>query len=261
MLVHSIILGIVQGLTEFLPISSSAHLVIIPKFFNWKELGLSFDIALHIGTLLALLLFFWKEWVKLAKSFFNSIFKLKINSSDEKLSWLIVLASIPSAIGAYFLESKAESVFRSPTIIAITLIIFGLILYFSDIYSKNSKNMGKIRFQDAIFIGICQIVAVIPGSSRSGITISAGRLAKLDRESAVKFSFLLSAPIILGAAITHIGQIENQFNSFFLAGLLSSFISGYIAIALLMNFIKKNNFLVFLIYRIIFALLIIAVLI
>ncbi|MFA5777215.1 MAG: undecaprenyl-diphosphate phosphatase, partial [Parcubacteria group bacterium] len=205
---QSIILGIVQGLGEFLPISSTAHLAIIPYFFNWKDPGLGFDVALHVGTLIALILFFWKDWKQIIFNFqfsiFNKFSKSKFPNKknlpdansylqNTNLLWLIIIATIPGVIFGVLFESKAETVFRSPLLIAFTLAVMGLILFLVDKYAGKIKDINKVTIKDSILIGISQAIAIIPGVSRSGATITAGRACGMNRKDAARFSFLLSA--------------------------------------------------------------------
>lgn len=257
-MIQAIVLGAIQGLGEFLPISSSAHLIIFPRLFGWEDQGLSFDVALHLGTLFAVIIFFHTEWVSLIKAFFSSLKERKIVSPEQKLAWFVVVASIPGAIGGFLLEHHVESTFRSPLLIAITLSVFGVILYLTDIYGKKKKDLNKMTFLDSAIIGFTQLLAIIPGVSRSGATIAGGLSLGLSRVDAVKFSFLLSAPIILGAGIAELPNISENFNMSVLAGFFSSLIVGMISISLLLKYIKKNNFLIFTFYRIVLALVIIS---
>ena len=193
---QSIILGITQGLGEFLPISSTAHLILVPYFFGWQDPGLSFDVALHVGTLIAVVAFFWRDWIDIFKSASNDVFHTKyqiINTTySGKLLWLLVIASVPGAIFGFLFDDYAEHAFRSPLLIAFTLSVVGLILYLVDKYAKHRKDINHIGIKDAIWIGISQAVAIIPGVSRSGATMTTGLALGLSREQAARFSFLLS---------------------------------------------------------------------
>ena len=270
---QSIILGIVQGAGEFLPISSSAHLIIVPRFFHFPDPGLSFDVALHTGTLIAAIFYFWRDWImifqlalknKVQNSKFPPSLKLwragKIQNYGNNILFLLILATIPGILAGYFLESYAESNFRSPLLIAFTLSIVGLILYLVDKYYKHRKSLNEISWLDSFAIGLSQAVAVIPGVSRSGATITTGLFLGLNRESAARFSFLLSTPIIFGAAalkLPHLfsGGIDAQL----IAGVLSAAISGYLAIRYLLKFIQKASYAIFFWYRLGVALLILLV--
>jgi len=273
-ILQSIVLGTVQGLGEFLPISSTAHLVLVPYFFKWEDPGLAFDVALHSGTLVAVLGYFWKDWMEIIKvaishlksKIKNQKSKLQIKNKnlgkyDSKLLWLLIIATIPGALAGYFLEDYAATVLRSPLVIAFTLSFVGIILYLADKYLKHRKEINQITVVDSILIGIAQAVAIIPGVSRSGATMTAGLLAGLSREGAAKFSFLMSTPIILGATLAQIGSIlENNFNpTVLIVGVVSSAVSGYLAISFLLKFIKKFGFVFFVWYRVLLALVILAV--
>ncbi|MGE5455071.1 MAG: undecaprenyl-diphosphate phosphatase, partial [Methylocystaceae bacterium] len=192
-LIEAIIMGLVQGLGEFLPISSSAHLILVPWLFKWTDPGLIFDIGLHLGTLIAVLVFFWQDWIKLLKGAFGGT-----RSTEGRLFWYLVLATIPGVLIGFMLESKAETVFRSPVLIAIMLIIMGVLLYWADQRGKKRVDLENIKLSSALTIGFSQALAIIPGVSRSGITMTTALLLGLKREEAARFSFLLSTPIIFG---------------------------------------------------------------
>jgi undecaprenyl-diphosphatase len=195
-ILQAVILGLAQGLGEFLPISSSAHLVLIPWLLRWTDPGLTFDVALHVGTLVAVVLYFWKDWWQLIIKGFTDVRSVK-----GRLFWYLVVATVPGAIAGFLLEKKAETLFRSPLLIAIMLILMGIFLYWSDHRSSKNMEMNNITFRTSLLIGISQALAIIPGVSRSGITMSTGLLMGLTREGAARFSFLLSTPIIFGAAV------------------------------------------------------------
>jgi undecaprenyl-diphosphatase len=248
-MLEALILGIVQGITEFLPVSSTAHLILFPWFFNWSgEVDtLTFDVALHAGTLLALILCFWRNWIEL-------IF------TKQRLFGLIVLSSIPAGIAGFFLNDIAEKYLRNPLIISIMLIAVGCIMLISEKANKY-KDMEKTGLKDAIIIGIAQAVAIIPGVSRSGITISAGLFRGFEREAAARFSFLLATPIIAGATVLHLKKLTATHNhnlQLFAIGLIAAFITGIIAIKFLLNFLKKYPLNLFVYYRFILGVVIIA---
>ena len=251
--IDSVILGIVQGITEFLPISSSAHLVIIPLFLKRAYQGLTFDVALHLGTLSALLIYFHKDWYMLIK---NAL--LKNEPSDRRFLLYIGLASMPAVIAGLLFETVAETTFRKPLIISMALIIGSIALFASDKKSKLNKTIRDIGIKESLLIGIAQALAIIPGISRSGITIAAGLFSDLKRESAARFSFLLATPIILGAGILRISKTSAiEFNSIFFVGFLSAFVAGIITIDLLLKYLKKANLNVFILYRLLLSLAII----
>lgn len=260
-LIQAVILGLAQGLGEFLPISSSAHLIIVPWFFNFPDPGLSFDVALHFGTFIAIVLYFWKDFIDIMRvAFFpeaNSPRLTNINYG-RNLFWLLVLATIPGAIFGVLLETKAETVFRNPLLIAGTLSVAGLILYLADKYAKHKKSIDEITKKDAIFIGLSQAFAIIPGVSRAGATITSGLFLGLNRISAARFSFLLSAPIIFGATIIKIKHLADSGSAEIVAILVAA-ISGYIAIAWMLKFISRVSYKVFFWYRLALAILIVVI--
>lgn len=249
-MLEAIILGIVQGVTEFLPVSSTAHLILFPWFFNWggEVDTLTFDIALHAGTLVALILCFWRDWIELI-------------TKKKRLFGLIVLASIPAGAAGFLLNDIVENDLREPLIISLMLIAVGFLMLIAEKANKY-KNMEKTGLKDAIIIGIAQAIAIIPGVSRSGITISAGLFRGFEREAAARFSFLLSTPLIAGATILHIkeaftSQVNYDFKVFSI-GIITSCITGFIAIKFLLNFLKKYPLNLFVYYRFVLSAVIIA---
>lgn len=261
-ILQSIILGIVQGIGEFLPISSSAHLIIVPYLFNWQEHSLAFDVALHFGTLLAVLFVFWKDWFNLAKGAFEKVIYKK-DSFNNRMFWYIVLATIPGALIGKLFESQIENIFRSnPLIIALALAIMGIAIYLGDKYaSKKYKGSEteyeKLTLKQTFLIGVSQAFAVIPGFSRSGTTILTARLLGVSREASAKFTFLLSAPIIFGAAALKANELLVGFNMELVIGILVAAIVGILSIKFLLNYIKNHNFAIFAYYRVIIALVVI----
>lgn len=255
---QSIILGIVQGLTELLPISSSAHLFLIPWMLKWN-IPDSFDVALHFGTLLAIGLFFFKDWIELIKGGYNSLVHKK-KSRNGTMFWYIVLATIPGGIIGFLLDHFSdqykESFSENPVVIACALIFMGILLYVVDKKSKSETNYEKLTLKQTFLIGISQALAFIPGVSRSGITMTTGRAMGVDRESTAKFSFMLSAPIVLAATLLKFKEFE--FTIEFLLGVLVSFIVGVVVIKFLLEFLKKGSFKLFAIYRVIAGLFVLA---
>ena len=252
---HAIILGIIQGLTEALPISSSAHLVIVPWIVKWHYQGLSFDVALHIGTAMAFIVYFFKDWMGMISSAFtrDRIFR-------NNIFWFIVIATIPGALVGLILEKKAETVFRSPLLIAAMLLIFAVILWLADHLGKKQKSMEQVDLKTAFVIGLAQAIAIIPGVSRSGITMTAGLFKGLSRETAAKFSFLLATPIIIAAGVLKLSKLHaSDLNVAFWAGVISSAISGFIGIKFLLNFVKRSNLNIFVFYRIVLAVTILVI--
>lgn len=243
---HAFILGLVQGLGEFLPISSSAHLILVPWLFHWPDPGLTFDVALHIGTLLAVVAFFWKDWVKLIGQGFTR----GVSSSEGRLFWFLVIASIPGAVVGAALESQAETVFRSPLIIGIMMIGMGLVLYWADRSGRKKASLKEISFGKSFGIGLSQALAIIPGVSRSGITISSGLFSGLTREDAARFSFLLSTPIIAGAGILKLRHMTSaMLDQPFIVGFLTSAVVGFMVIGLLLRWLRRSSYLPFVWYR------------
>lgn len=267
-LFQAIILGLVQGLGEFLPISSSAHLVLAPWLLEFPDPGLSFDVALHLGTLLAVVVYFWKDWKNMLISNFQypisnkiptSKFPIALRRSQQPnlLLLLIVIATIPGALFGYFLEDYAETTFRHPLLVAFTLAFVGLILYLADHYSRHRKNINEITKKDALFIGISQALAIIPGVSRAGATITSGLFLGLDRASAARFSFLMSAPIIFGASFLKLPDFfSGTITQIEIIGILVAATSGYAAIALMLRFIERVSYKIFFWYRLALALVV-----
>lgn len=249
---QAIILGIVQGLTELLPISSSAHLNILPWVLHW-EMPESFDVALHLGTLLAITIFFFKDWISLLKGGYKQVVK-KEKSTEGKLFWYIVIVTIPTGILSLVLDKMSDKICETfgieMILIGIALIVLGIILYVVDKKSKSEVSLENMTFKQSFFIGISQaIAAAFPGTSRSGITMTVARALKLDRESAAKYSFLLSTPIILAAVLVSIKDFE--FTLAFFMGVLTSFLTGIVVIKFLLEYLKKGSFKGFAIYRVI----------
>lgn len=250
--IQALILGIVQGLTELLPISSSAHLFLIPKIFEWN-IQESFDVALHFGTLLAIGIFFFKDWIGLIKGGYRKVVK-KENSIEGKMFWYIVIATIPGGIIGFLLDHFAEELLTKPVIIAIALIVMGIALYITDKYSKSETTYENMTFKQTFLIGLSQALAFIPGVSRSGVTMTAGRIMGVDRESTAKYSFMLSAPIVLGATLYKF--MEFSIDLPFIIGVLTSFIVGIIVIKFLLEYLKKGSFKGFAMYRVIVGILV-----
>lgn len=260
-----IILAIIQGIAEFLPISSSAHLIIFRDLFGLAQntitgdMELAFDIALHFGTLLAIMLYFFKDWWKMIISGLTKGTKQK----EGKLFWYIVLATIPAALAGVFFEETIENVVRKNyLLIGLALIFMGIVIYLVDKTAKQKKNLGDMKVKDALLIGCSQVFALIPGFSRSGTTIAAARSLSLNREDAAKFSFYLSAPVVCGAVVLSLFKestilaIESNL-SVFVVGVLVAFIAGLLCIEFLLKYIRKHDFKVFMWYRLILGLIVI----
>ena len=256
-ILQAAILGLAQGLGEFLPISSSAHLVLIPWLLRWTDPGLTFDVALHVGTLVAVVIYFWKDWWKLIIKGFTDVRSVK-----GRLFWYLVAATVPGAIGGFLLEKKAETLFRSPMLIAMMLILMGILLYWADRRSSKKTEISHMTFGTSLLIGISQVLAIIPGVSRSGITMTTGLMMGLTREGAVRFSFLLSTPIILGAAMVKLpGIISNPslITLDFTIGMAVSCITGIASIGFLLRYVRTKDFSPFVWYRFIVGVVVIMI--
>lgn len=257
-MLKTIILGIIQGIGEFLPISSSAHLILVPYLFGWEQSSMAFDIALHFGTLAAVLVIFFKDWWRLFIGAVNKITKGK-DSFDNKMFWYLVIATVPGAILGFLLDDIVENVFRQKIwLIASALAIMGILIYLGDKWANNhykiETDFKHISLKQALVIGLSQSLAIIPGFSRSGTTILTARLMGLSKSAATKFTFLLSVPIIAGATILEIGNLQLGVETFI--GILTAFTVGILSIKFLLNYIKKHDFSVFALYRVIFAIII-----
>lgn len=250
--IEAFILALIQGLTEFLPISSSAHLILPSAILGWEDQGLAFDIAVHVGTLAAVVIYFRKEVVTLFGALFGSIFKGD-RSKEAKLAWMIVLATIPACVFGLLMKDIVELYLRSAWVIATTTIIFGLLLWWVDKNSSLSDDEYQAGWKKALFIGIAQAMAIIPGTSRSGATITAALYLGFTREAAARFSFLMSIPIIalaggyLGLKLVISGDLVHV--GFLLTGIVTSFISAYICIHFFLKLISRMGMMPFVIYR------------
>lgn len=253
---QALVLGIVQGLTELLPISSSAHLFLIPWIFNWPEIG-DFDVALHFGTLLAIGIFFFKDWIALIKGGYRQVVK-KEKSTEGRMFWYIVIATIPGGAIGFLLDHFAEGLLTNQFIIGIALIVMGIILYIVDKNAKSEVEYKNMNFKQTFLIGLSQALAFIPGVSRSGITMTTARMMGVKRESAAKYSFMLSAPIVLAATLYKIKDFAFGELSFYI-GVLASFIVGIIVIKFLLEYLQKGSFKVFALYRIVIGLIVLVI--
>ena len=250
-LLQAIVLGAVQGLTEFLPISSTAHLILVPKLLGWEDPGLTFDVALHLGTLVALLIYFQQDWINLVKSGVDYI----RGRSKDPLFFYIVLATIPAGIAGLFLEKLADRELRDIRIIALALILLALVLVLAEFRGRKQKALDQMSFGDAMSVGFAQALALVPGVSRSGVTITAGLFRGMKRDAAARFSFFLSTPLIAGAAAKKLLDVLKEglpstAMSSFVAGILASAVVGYIAIKVLLRYLQGHTMFVFVYYRI-----------
>lgn len=253
-ILHIIVLAIIQGMTEFLPISSSAHLILIPQLFGWKDQGLAFDVSLHVGSLIAVLIYFRPELGPLWRNWLNS-FKSKQLNAESRLVWGVGIATIPvSLIGLTITSTGLDVLLRSPLIIASTTIIFGVWLWLAEWFGKRERNEYSLTWQDIILIGLVQALALIPGTSRSGVTMTVALLLGLTRKAAARFSFLLAIPvIILAGADETVLLLRQEHNSVawsaLLLGMTISAVSAYWCIRLFINLLDRIGMLPFVLYR------------
>jgi undecaprenyl-diphosphatase len=250
-----LLLGVVQGITEFLPISSSGHLALLENFLHVKGGGLGFDILLHVGTLVALVAYFYQDWLKMFHAFISPS---RYNRPERKMLFCLIVATIPGAIAGVLLEKKAETVFRAPVHIAVLLGAVGLLLILGEILARHIRRLDQITLKDAVLIGVSQAFAIMPGVSRSGITMTTGLFMGFNRRSAAHFSFLMSTPIIFGAGLYHILKwFREPLGTLPLLpavlGFLAAAISSYLTIKYLMRFLQHHTFIPFAIYRVLLA--------
>lgn len=279
-ILEAIVLGIVQGLTEFLPISSTAHLALVPWLVtklglaNWSDPGLTFDVALHVGTLFAILLYFWRTWIQVLRAalggkvvrFSEASHNLDDLTAEEqhherRLLWCMMAATVPAAVTGAVLEKRIETTFRAPALVAAMLIIVALVMWSAERRSLFLKPLSEITFADSMVVGILQALAVVPGVSRSGITIAGGLFRNFTREAAARFSFLLSTPIIAGAALLKVHHVLKEglpagMASGFVVGMIVSALVGYATIAWFLRYLQTSTLRVFILYRIVFGILI-----
>ncbi|MGA7460871.1 MAG: undecaprenyl-diphosphate phosphatase [Candidatus Korobacteraceae bacterium] len=280
-ILEAIVLGIVQGLTEFLPVSSTAHLALVPWLVstlgltNWPDPGLTFDVALHAGTLFAILLYFWRTWIQIIRAAlggkvvrFSEVrddvrdLTPEEERRERQLLWFMIAATIPAGLAGALLEKHIETTFRAPALVATMLIVVAIIMFVAERMSKFEKPLPQIGLGDALTIGVLQAFAVIPGVSRSGITIAGGLFRNFTREAAARFSFLLSTPIIGGAALFKLhhvmkhglppGELAPGMTAF-VAGIIVSALVGYATIAFFLRYLQTKTLTVFVVYRILFG--------
>jgi undecaprenyl-diphosphatase len=251
---QALVLGAVQGLTEFLPVSSSAHLILIPWLLNWEDPGLAFDVALHLGTLLALLIYYWQTWIKLVGSLMNN------DVASRRLLFLLIIASVPGAIIGLLLEKQAETTFRSPPLIASTMAMLGMVLWLVDRLFHSRRKVSDFTARDALLIGLSQALAIVPGVSRSGATITMARALGIEREDAANFSFLMATPIIAGAGLLEARKlVATGMHAPVLWGFLAAAVFGVAAIAGLIRFVRTRTYQPFAWYRVAVAVVVFAV--
>lgn len=254
------ILGIVQGLSEFLPISSSGHLILVPALFNWPDQGLAFDVGLHCGTLLALLAYFWSDWWSMARSFFRDLARKQARVAEydaqSQLLLLLALGSVPAAIVGFAFNDWIEENLRQPWLVAIALAVAGVVMLVADRRSRLDRQISGITVVDAVLIGIAQAFALFPGVSRSGATISMGLFRHLTRDSAARFAFLLGTPAFVGAALLKAKDLESlggKETNELLIGFACSAVVGFLVIHLLLRFLRTRTLMPFVVYRLFVA--------
>jgi undecaprenyl-diphosphatase len=275
---QAVILGIIQGLTEFIPISSSAHLIIVPWLFRWDDPGLAFDIALHLGTLTALIWFFWSDWVRLVRAGIASIIERKIGlDTDRRLAWFLVIGTIPGGLAGLLAQGKIEELFHQPgathaagpmIAMAVIIALLGTALFIIERTARHTRGLNQVSLRDSLIIGVSQALAIFPGVSRSGSTITAGLALGLQRETAARYSFLLSAPIMLAAGLKSLIDVITGLESgafvqsdvlIMVIGFLAAALSGYFCIKFLLRYLQRNSTDIFVYYRWTLAILVVIV--
>lgn len=259
-IIQGIVLGAVQGLTEFIPISSSGHLILVRKLFGWEDPGVVFDIILHLGTLLAVMIYFRKDWINI----FQSLIR---RGEKNSLLWLLIIATIPTFIAGFFLNDFINSIFRDFLWVSAFLIIIGLVFLAAEKYNNikiKKKNLSEINWKDALIIGLVQVLSLLPGVSRSGMTISAGLFRSLKRTESTRFSFLMASIAISGASIYGLFDLFENSNNFInlpalLMGFITSFVLGYLSIKYLMRFLKNHQLNIFAYYVIAIGILLLLI--
>ncbi len=259
---QSIVLGVIQGITEFFPVSSTAHLFLVPWIFSWQDQGLPFTVALHIGSLFAILYCFREELALIVRDFLCGLRSFSFEGrQDGKIGAYLIIATLPAVAAGFLFERYASGVLRDPVPVAAFLLGFGVLLYISDRKTTASKTLRDMNFADALFFGVAQAFAILPGASRAGVTITGGLFRNYKREEAARFSFLLAIPVIVAAGvfeIRHLGYAE-MFRWSFALGVVTSFISALFAIRFLLDYVKTRSFTLFVVYRAVLSAVIIAV--
>jgi len=265
-ILKAILLGVVQGLTEFLPVSSTAHLRIIPSFFGWGDIGASYTAVIQVGTMIAIILYFRNDLINMVKAMILSLKTRDFNSKDTRLLIMIIIGTIPIVIAGFLLKDLIRHQFRNMYIVAASLIFFSIILMIADRFTKKKVDLNSITYKDGIIVGIFQAMALIPGASRSGSTISGAFFRNMTREDAARFSFLLSIPAVLLSGVYELFSQRGTLlsgDSAILSLVIATVVSGvvgYWSIWFLLSFIKKHSMMLFVVYRVIFGILIIVLL-
>jgi undecaprenyl-diphosphatase len=271
-ILQAIVLGMTQGITEFAPVSSSGHLILVPWLFNWHYLlvhpvfNKTFDVALHMGTLVGALAYFWRDVVRYLGAWFRSIGHRSVRDTDEKVAWLLIIGTIPGAVVGAAFETVIEKKLGAPGLIAIMLAVFGLLLYVVDKRAAQNREMGDLNLKDAVLVGLAQAAALQPGVSRSGVTITAARALGLEREEAARFSFLLALPIIAGAGLSKAASVASGglpagFAGPFYWGIAASAVTGFLIIWLVLSYVRRGSFAPFVIYRVVVAIFVLSLIV
>jgi undecaprenyl-diphosphatase len=267
--IQALVLGIVQGLTEFLPVSSSGHLILVPWFFGWKDPfinSLAFSVMLHMGTLLALLVYFWHDWLTLIPAGLASIRDRSLaGNPDRKMAWLLVVATIPAVLVAPILNDTIENAVREPAPVALMLCVGAAILWLAERWGSKLREMNSLTFVGAFGIGVAQVLALVPGISRSGVSIAAGLFQGLNREAAARFSFLMATPVVAGAGVFEALKLVKSSDvkpdaHLIVIGFLAAAISGLIAIRFMLEFLRRQSVNSFVVYRVALAIAVFVVL-
>ena len=268
--IQALIMGLVQGLTEFIPVSSSGHLVLVPWLFGWKDPfidSVTFTVVLHMGTFVALLVFFWRDWVTLIPAGLATIRDRSFKGDpNRKMAFLLVVATIPAVLVGPIFESKFEELVREPARIALMLCVGAAVLWLADRWGSKQRDETSLSFRDSLGIGVAQVIALVPGISRSGISISAGMFLGLNREAAARFSFLMATPVIGGAGVwearkflTHEAGPSPELNVIVI-GFFAALVSGFLAVRFMLEFLKRQPLTAFIVYRIVAAIVVFIVL-
>jgi undecaprenyl-diphosphatase len=253
-LYQALVLAVIQGLTEFLPVSSTAHLTLFPWLLGWRDPGLTFDVALHAGTLFAVLLYFWRTWVEMISAAAGFSSSGNPASENRRLFWYLIIGTLPAGLVGFKFERAAEETLRKPWIVGAALILVALFMWAAERVSRRDETLSQVTLLDSIVVGVSQAVAVIPGVSRSGITMSTGLFRRMTRETAARFSFLLSTPIIAGAALKKLMEIRHEglapeMRLPFVVGIVVSSLVGYAVIAWFIRYLERRTFQPFIVYR------------
>lgn len=260
---RAIVLGVLQGAGEFLPISSSGHLIVLPFLLGWPDSGLAFDVALHLGTLAAVAFAFWRDWLRLLRAGLSGLVSGRpLADPDARLLVYLALATVPGALAGLLLDDWAETVFRSPALVALMMALMGVVLWLADRRAGSGGGGELVTLRDALLIGLAQALAIVPGTSRSGATISMALFLGHRREAAARFSFLLALPITAGAALVKVPELLEAGGELtpVMAGMLAAAVSGFAAIRFLLRYVRTRSYAPFVVYRFAFAAAVLAVL-